>query len=127
MESLYNAIIEWPILKSSKQNSQHERIDLGCRTEIIHQSFINFFSQLPNHFIILAIMYLFSVLEFIGNHYYCVYDSCDILECHQINEDFDSDSEKKSNSHFEQRDSCLLFRYSLFSCYCAAIFWLIKN
>ena len=91
MESLSNAIIESPILKSSKQNSQHERIDLGCRTEIIHQSFINFFSQLPNHFIILAIMYLFC--EFIGNNN-CVYDSCDILECHQINEDFDSDKNK---------------------------------
>jgi len=30
-------------------------------------------------------MYLFSVLEFIVNHN-CVYDSCDISECHPINE-----------------------------------------
>ena len=37
-------------------------------------------------------MYLFSVLEFIVGpmiHHNCDYDSCDISECHQINEDSD--------------------------------------
>jgi len=48
------------------------------------------FSQLLNYLIILADMYLFPILEFIVNHN-CVYDSCDISACHQINEDSDSE------------------------------------
>lgn len=45
-------------------------------------------SQLLNYLIILAVMYLFSVLEFIV--ILCL-DSCDISECNQINKDSDPD------------------------------------
>ena|SRR6218665_1997939 len=54
-----------------------------------------------------TVIYLFSILEFIVNHN-CVYDSCDISACHQINEDSDSDSENIEDNNARAQNPSLV-------------------